>query len=336
MKLLSTAVSLLIGLVAVTAAPMAIAQDYPKKPVTIYVPFAAGGITDVLGRIVAQELSTSLHGQFVVENKPGGGTAVATMATINAEQDGYTLLMVPNATLSTNPTLYKSLPYQPLQDLKPIALVGSIPFLLLASTQFAAKSIPELIKMARENPGKINYGSGGAGTNGAIFMDMFQTMTGTKMVHIPYRGSSPQLTDTISGQVQIGFADASTTKDIVLAGKLRALGVSSEKRFEGLPEVPTLSEAGVTGFNAEILADAGRACKDAARHREFAQRQDQRFSQPARGHREDEKPRCDSRRQRQCSGAYRIREVRRSPLGRRDPQSRIGGLALSEPCGDAA
>ena len=251
MKLLSTAVSLLIGLVAVTAAPMAIAQDYPKKPVTIYVPFAAGGITDVLGRIVAQELSTSLHGQFVVENKPGGGTTVATMATINAEPDGYTLLMVPNATLSTNPTLYKSLPYQPLQDLKPIALVGSIPFLLLASTQFAAKSIPELIKMARENPGKINYGSGGAGTNGAIFMDMFQTMTGTKMVHIPYRGSSPQLTDTISGQVQIGFADASTTKDIVLAGKLRALGVSSEKRFEGLPDVPTLSEAGVTGFNAE-------------------------------------------------------------------------------------
>jgi tripartite-type tricarboxylate transporter receptor subunit TctC len=251
MKLLSTAASLLIGLVAVTAAPMAIAQDYPKKPVTIYVPFAAGGITDVLGRIVAQELSTSLHGQFVVENKPGGGTAVATMATINAEPDGYTLLMVPNATLSTNPTLYKSLPYHPLQDLKPIALVGSIPFLLLASTQFAAKSIPELIRMARENPGKINYGSGGAGTNGAIFMDMFQTMTGTKMVHIPYRGSSPQLTDTISGQVQIGFADASTTKDIVLAGKLRALGVSSEKRFDGLPDVPTLSEAGVTGFNAE-------------------------------------------------------------------------------------
>jgi len=252
MKLLPVAASLTVSLLALIAAPLsAQSEDYPKKPVTIYVPFAPGGITDVLGRLVAQELSISMNGQFIVENKPGGGTSIATMATIKAEPDGYTLLMVPNATLATNPTLYKSLPYHPLTDLKPIALIGSIPFLLLVNPQFPAKTVQDLIKMAKESPGKLNYGSGGAGTNGAIFMDMFQTMTGTKMVHIPYRGSTPQLADTIAGQVQLGFADASTTKELVRSGKLRALAVSTAARFDGLPDVPTLAEAGVPNFAAE-------------------------------------------------------------------------------------
>jgi tripartite-type tricarboxylate transporter receptor subunit TctC len=251
MKPLSLASGLTASVLAVLAASVsAQSQDYPKRPVAIYVPYAPGGITDVLGRIVADQLSAQMPAPFVVENRPGGGTSVATVATIKAEPDGYTLLIAPNGTLAINPTLYKSLPYNPL-DLKPLALIGSIPFALIVNPKLQVRSVQDLIKMARENPGKLNYGSGGAGTNGAIFMDMFESMTGTKMVHVPYRGSNPQLADTVAGQVQLGFVDANSAKQLVNAGKLRALAVSSTQRFEGLPDVPTLAEAGVPNFNAE-------------------------------------------------------------------------------------
>jgi tripartite-type tricarboxylate transporter receptor subunit TctC len=227
------------------------ANDYPAKPVSILVPFSPGGITDILGRIVAEGLGNRLKQPFIVENRPGGGTSVATLAVSHATPDGYTLLMAPNGTLSTNLTLYKSLPYNPVTDLTPIAKIGSIPFVLVTNPSLPVANLADLLKLARSEPGKLNYGSGGAGTNGAIFMSMLQSLTNIKMNHVPYRGSNPQLADTISGQVQLGFADASSVRQFVLSGKLRAIAVSTLTRFEGLPDVPTLAESGVPGFNAE-------------------------------------------------------------------------------------
>jgi tripartite-type tricarboxylate transporter receptor subunit TctC len=236
------------------------AQTYPAQQVTIYVPYAPGGITDALGRIVANELAVRLDKPFVVENKAGGGTVVATVALTRAAPDGYTLMMAPNGTLAINPTLYKSLPYQ-LKEIKPIALIGSLPFALVADTNLPVKTVQDLIKLAMEKPGQLNYGSGGAGTNGAVFMELFESISNIKMVHIPFRGSAPQLTATMSGQVQVGFVDINSARGLVTSGKLRALAVSSTKRFSDLPDVPTMQEAGVKGYDAEswqmLVAPAG-------------------------------------------------------------------------------
>lgn len=246
--------ALILAGVLIGASPgisLAQPQNYPNRSVSVLVPFTAGGITDVLGRIVANALSERFSNPFIIDNKPGGGTVLAAVAASRAEPDGYTLLMAPNGTISVFPTLYKSLPYNPLKDFKPIALVGSAPFVLLANPDFPAKSVQELVKLAKAKPKAINYGSGGVGTNGDLFMEMLQSIMDFQMTSIAYRGSVPQLTDTMSGQVSVGFADAASATALVQAGKLRALAVSTSKRLDTLPDVPTLAEAGVPGFDAE-------------------------------------------------------------------------------------
>ena len=238
------------AVLALIAAPLSAgAETYPSRQVAILVPYAPGGITDVLGRIVAQELSARLGKPFIVENKPGAGTVLAALDLTHATSDGYTLMMAPNGTLAMNPTLYKSLPYN-IKDLKPVALVGSLPFVLLANPQLPVKSVQDLIALAQAKPGTLNYGSGGIGTNGDVFMKLFQSISGINMVHVPFRGSAPQLTATLANQVQVGFVDASSASELVKSGQLRALAVSSAKRFSGLPDVPTMQEAGVKGFDA--------------------------------------------------------------------------------------
>jgi tripartite-type tricarboxylate transporter receptor subunit TctC len=250
MKRLSSVALAAVTAVAFIAHPLAArGETYPSRQTTIYVPYSPGGITDVLGRIIAHELTARLGKPFIVENKPGGGTVVAAMALTQAAADGYTLMMAPNGTLAINPTLRKSLPYQ-LKDIKPIALVGSLPFALVVNPSLPAKTVQDLVKLAKEKPGQLNYGSGGVGTNGAVFMELFESISDIKLVHVPFRGSAPQLTATMSDQVQVGFVDVNSASGLVKSGKLRALAVSSAKRFSGLPDVPTMQEAGVKGFDA--------------------------------------------------------------------------------------
>ncbi len=225
------------------------ADTYPARTTTIYVPYSPGGITDVLGRIVAQKLSEQLGKTYIVENKPGGGTVVAVMTMLHASPDGYTLMMAPNGTLAINPTLRKSLPFK-LDDVKPIALVGSLPFALVASNDFPAKTVKDLIDLAKKKPGEFNYGSGGFGTNGAIFMSLMESLTGIKMVHVPFSGSAPQLTATMANQVQVGFVDINSAAGLAKGGQLRVLAVTSTERSSVLPDVPTMEEAGVKGYDA--------------------------------------------------------------------------------------
>lgn len=235
-------------------------ETYPTRTATIYVPYSPGGITDVLARIVAQKLTKELGKSFIVENKPGGGTLVALMAMLHAAPDGYTLMIAPNGTLAINPTLRKSMPFK-LDDVKPVALVGSLPFVLVANNDFPAKTVKELIDLAKKEPGEINYGSGGFGTNGAIFMSLMESLTGIKMVHVPFSGSAPQLTATMANQVQVGFIDINSAAGLAKAGKLRVLAVTSTERSSVLPDVPTMEEAGVKGYDAVswqmLIAPAG-------------------------------------------------------------------------------
>jgi tripartite-type tricarboxylate transporter receptor subunit TctC len=231
-------------------APCAGAQDYPTRSATIVVPFAPGGYTDLLARLVAQKLSERLGKPFVVENKPGGGTVVAAVAVAKAAPDGYTLMIVPNGTIATNPTLYKSLPYNPLKDFVPVALVASGPLVMLVNPDVPAHSVADLIKLAKEKPGSLNYGSPTGGANIAVFMNMFQSLAHIKMTEIPYRGVVPMLTDAIAGRIQVLFADIASSRGFISEGKLRALGISTQQRFKETPDIPTIAEAGLPGFNA--------------------------------------------------------------------------------------
>lgn len=229
---------------------LASAEDYPTRPVTILVPFAPGGYTDLLARLIAQKMSEKLGKPFVVENRPGGGTLVAAVATARAAPDGYTLLMAPNGTVATNPTLYKSLPYNPLKDFAPVSLVASGPLVLLVNPAVPAKTLAELIKLAKEKPGALNYGSPSGGANIAVFMSMLQSLAGIKLTEIPYRGVVPMLSDAIAGRIQVLFADLASSKGFIAEGKLRALAISTRQRFKGAPEIPTIAESGVPDFDA--------------------------------------------------------------------------------------
>jgi len=244
--------AMVVALAAIVTIPAqrAKAQSYPDKPITIYVPFAPGGYTDLLARLVATKLTEKFGKPVVVENRPGGGTLTAAVTTAKAAPDGYTLMMAPNGTIATNPTLYKSLPYDPLKDFVPVAMVASGPLVLLANPELPAHNIRELIKLAKEKPGELNYGSPSGGANIAVFMNMFQNLAGVQMTEIPYRGVVPMITDAISGRIQLMFADVASARGFVADGKLRALGVSTAVRFNGAPDVPTIAEAGVPGFDA--------------------------------------------------------------------------------------
>lgn len=226
------------------------AEDYPARTVTILVPFAPGGYTDLLARLVAQKMSEKSGKPFVVENRPGGGTLVAASATARAAPDGYTLLMAPNGTIATNPTLYKSLPYDPMKDFVPVSLVASGPLVLLVNPAVSAKNLQDLIKLAKEKPGALNYGSPSGGANIAVFMSMLQNLAGIKLTEIPYRGVVPMLTDAIAGRIQVLFADLASSKGFITEGKLRALAISTRQRFKGAPDIPTIAESGVPEFDA--------------------------------------------------------------------------------------
>ena len=237
------------------------AQDYPTKPIRLVVPFAAGGATDVLARLVGERLTASLGQQVVVDNRPGAGGNIGSDLVARAEPDGYTILMGAVGTHAINPSLYPKMPYDPVKDFAPVTLVASVPNVLVVNPEVPANSVQELIDLAKAKPGELNFASSGNGTSIHLSGELFKAMTGTDIVHVPYKGSGPAVTDLLGGQVQMMFDNMPSSLPHVKAGKLRALGVTSAKRSPALPEVPTIAEAGVPGYDATswfgILAPAG-------------------------------------------------------------------------------
>lgn len=224
------------------------AQDYPTRPVRMIVPFAPGGAADIAGRVIAQWLSDRLGQPFIIDNRPGGGTNIGTEAVATAAPDGYTLL-VANAGNAINVTLYRKLNFNFIRDLVPIAGLVRAPHMLFVTPSFPAKTVEELIAYAKANPGKINFASAGTGTANHIAAEMFKMMAGVDMVHVPYRGGAPAITDLLSGQVQVMFSDILTMAAQMKGGsKIRSLAVATNVHLPTLPNVPTIA-ATVPGFD---------------------------------------------------------------------------------------
>ncbi|MFL6817704.1 MAG: Bug family tripartite tricarboxylate transporter substrate binding protein [Bradyrhizobium sp.] len=248
--------NLAAGAVALPAASsIARAQAYPARPVRIVVPFAAGGSTDIIARLIGQWLSERLGQQFVIENRPGAGSNIGTEVVVNAPPDGYTLLLV-GASSAINATLYERLNFNFLRDITPVAGIISIPFIMVVNPSFPAKTVPEFIAFARTNPGKVNVASGGNGTAGHLSGELFKMMTGLNMVHVPYRGEAPALTDMLGGHVHAMFGTMPASIEYIRAGKLRALAVTSERRSEVLPDLPVVGDF-VPGYETAALQGVG-------------------------------------------------------------------------------
>ena len=237
------------------ASRIARAQAYPSRPVRIVIPFAAGGSTDIIARLIGQWLSERLGQQFVIENRPGAGSNVGTEVVVNAPPDGYTLLLV-GASSAINATLYEKLNFNFLRDITPVAGVISIPFIMAVNPSVPAKTVSEFIAYAKANPGKVNLASGGNGTAGHLSGELFKMMAGVNMVHVPYRGEAPALTDMLGGQVQAMFGTMPASIEYVRAGKLRPLAVTSARRSELLPDLPTVGEF-VPGYEASAVQGVG-------------------------------------------------------------------------------
>jgi tripartite-type tricarboxylate transporter receptor subunit TctC len=251
---------LVLATAATIGAPLSRADDYPSRPVRIIVPFGAGGPTDVFTRAIAEELRKSLHQTFVMENKPGAGTTIGTDYVAKAAPDGYTLLMV-SGTQTVNETLYTNKPYHLMHDLVPIAPLIDSDLVLVVHPSVPAKNLQELLALARAKPGTLNFGSSGPGSNYHMAAELLKQLTGINIVHVPYKGSTGMRTDILSGQIQMLFDSVPTMAAMVKADKVRALGTSGATRSAILPDVPTIAEAGVPGFQATLwvgfMAPAG-------------------------------------------------------------------------------
>ena len=231
------------------------AQAYPARPVRIIAPTAPGGGPDILARLIGPWLSGRLGQQFVVENRPGGGSNIGTEAVVRAPPDGYTLLMV-STIQAINATLYSKLNFNFLRDIAPVAGIIRLPFVMVVNPSVPAKTVPEFIAYAKANPGKINLGSPGIGTPGHVAGELFKMMAGVDLVHVPYRGGGPVMTDLLGGQVQVLFGSTSLTIEQIRAGKLRPLAVTTATRWEGLPDIPTVNDF-VSGYEASAVSGLG-------------------------------------------------------------------------------
>lgn len=240
----------------------AFAQDaWPAKPIRLVIPFPPGGATDILGRMVAQELNKALGVSVIAENRAGAGGNIGAEAVAKSAPDGYTLLMGTIGTQSINQSLYPKLPYDPVKDFAPVTLVATVPNVLVVNPSVPANSVKELIALAKSKPGKLNYGSSGNGSSVHLSGELFKSMTGTFMTHIPYRGSAPAVADLLAGQLDLMFDNLPSVISHIKSGRLRALGVTSPKRSPSLPDLPTIAEAGVPGYDATswfcLVAPAG-------------------------------------------------------------------------------
>lgn len=228
-------------------APQARAQTYPAKAVRMIVPYAPGGSVDVLARMLAPHLIESMGQQVVMDNRPGASGNIGTELTVRSPADGYTIMMV-TIPFVVNPNLYAKLPFDVVRDLAPVSLLAAAPFVLVAHPSLPARSVKELIALAKLQPGKLNYPSGGNGTNSHIAMELFKSLTGARIVHVPYKGGGPALIAVVSGEADLGILGFEVVRSHVGSGKLRALAITGAKRSSRLPETPTVAEAGVAGY----------------------------------------------------------------------------------------
>jgi tripartite-type tricarboxylate transporter receptor subunit TctC len=271
---------------ALTLPFAAAAQEYPVKPVRLVIPFAPGGSNDILGRLIAARLSETMGQQVFPDNRPGAGGSIGAEIAAKASPDGYTIVIGHIGTLAVNPTLYRKLGYNPVTDFQPISMIAKVPNIMVVHPSLPAKSVKQLIALARAQPGALVYGSGGNGGAGHLATEYFKLMAKIDMVHVPYKGTGPALVDLLAGQTQLIFAGVPGIAAHVRSGRLRALGVSTTARLPVFPEVPTIAEAGVPGYEATqwygVLAPAGtprpivdrlnREIGSAVRHKQMAER----------------------------------------------------------------
>ena len=223
--------------------------SWPSRPIRVVIGYPPGGSTDVAGRLLAQQLGGRLGQQIVVENRAGAGGTVGASAVVRAEPDGYTLLLAASPEVSIAPITMKAMPYDPVRDLQPITLVGQVPFFLVVNPALPVNTLEEFIAYARANPTSLNYSSFGNNTSNHLAGELFKALTGTRGVHVPYKGSGPSIVDLIGGQVQYTFDTPTAVLEHVRAGKLRALAVATRQRLASAPQVPTFAEAGLPGFS---------------------------------------------------------------------------------------
>jgi tripartite-type tricarboxylate transporter receptor subunit TctC len=233
---------------AMLVASPAFAQGWPSRPVRVVAAYPAGGSIDIVARLVSQRLGESLGQPFIVENKAGAAGNIGTDFVAKAAPDGYTLLMGSAAAISSAPNVYAKLPYDPLKDLLPIVLVANQPNALIVRPGLAANNVREFIALARANPGKLNYGSSGVGASQHMTAELFAMMTGVQITHVPYKGGAPAMADLMSGQIDFMFDPVPTSIQVVRSGKVRALAVTSLRRSEVMPDLPSMAEAGLDGF----------------------------------------------------------------------------------------
>jgi tripartite-type tricarboxylate transporter receptor subunit TctC len=244
-------IALPVGALGGAAADRAAAQpsDYPNRAVTFIVPFAPGGVTSLFARILGQKLEQRLGKPFVVENRPGGGGVTAATAVAHATPDGYTIMMASSTVLAINVTMRKNLPYDPRTQLTPIALLARVPFVLVVNPALPIHSVADLVKLAKEKPGEIAFGTPGPGTFHHLNAEMFKGIFGLNLVHVPYKGSAPALNDLVGGHIQMMFCDVPPARSLIEAGKIRALGVTTKERVPAVAEIPPLAEAGIPGYD---------------------------------------------------------------------------------------
>jgi tripartite-type tricarboxylate transporter receptor subunit TctC len=261
MRTLLRTPTLLLAALCVLSMGNAAAQAWPSKPIKWIVPFAPGGTTDILARTVGEKLSVALGQPVVIENKPGAGGGVGADFTAKAAPDGYTIMGGTISTHAINASLYSKLPYDPVKDFVPITLIARVPNLLVVNPDIPAKNVTELIVLLKANPNKYTFASSGNGTSQHLSGELFKSMAGVEMQHIPYKGSPPALQDVVGGQVSMTFDNITTAWPLAKAGKLRPLAVTTAKRSAIAPEVPTLAESGLPGFEVGswqgVFAPAG-------------------------------------------------------------------------------
>ena len=239
----------------------ALAQDYPSRPVTLVVPYAAGGGNDLMARLVGERMSKTLGQQVVIENRGGAGGTIATRYVAKAVPDGYTLVLGGTGTLAINPTLYPNVGYDPRKDFAPVGLIGTSALVILVHPSLPVRSVSDLIALAKKEPGKLSFASAGIGSGTHLGAELFASMADVKMVHVPYRGSAPAISDLLGGHVSVYFSSLPPAVSLAREGKVRALAVTGAKRSDVLPDLPTVAETGLPGYEAVlhygIVAPAG-------------------------------------------------------------------------------